>query len=688
MNTKKCTQHLTKKVAVLVLASFAVISANAQTTIRIEAESYTDFSDTTPQNLGGQLHDDGVDIERTSDLDEGHNVGWIESSEQLEYQFNIQPGEYTLSSRVASAVGGGNYSVSLDGVLINFDNVIDTTDWQIFSTNILGNISVDAGTHKLLVEVNTGGFNLNWLELTPTSTSIKIEAEDFDRAQDSDSVNHGGAYRLNDEVDIETTNDEGPGHNVGWTESGEYLEYNFNSSAGIYALSARVASNIDTAHYALFIDEDLIKEQRLDKTQGWQSFETHDIGTKTLNSGQHSLRVEIYSGGVNLNWFLLSPSDTAQDSDNDGVINSLDLCPNTPPATTVDADGCEIVSNPPFTLIEAESFSGMSGIQDDATTVGYFDAGDWIKYSAVNFASPAKSITLTVAGEQSGGSAELRLGSPTGTLIGSYTMTSTSGWGDYQARRFNINHTSGVHDLYIVGKNGTGIFNIDSLQLSPDEVDIVAPGNSIKAMSLNVYGWATMPQSAGAYADLIQSRDVDVVGIQEGVEDWLIGPVFPTDYSKANALGAALGQCWEQRYQIFINTCKGNSFVSNKRFDLTDGPNATRTGESAIINKNGFQYAALTIHWDHQSATTRFANARETADEVNSFGAIPTVVVGDFNTGCSAAEVNTLVQDAGMQLIGNTGIDCIIAKGFTGTGQSFDASPSDHPGLEANLDSI
>lgn len=688
MGMYKQKNNLPKKLQILALTLFVTTTANAQETLRIEAENYTNHIDTTPDNMGGWLREDNVDIEITLDIGGGFNVGWIEYSEQLEYSFEISPGEYALSSRVASDVGGGRYLVSLDGVLINFDNVENTNGWQNFVTNSIGNITVTAGSHKLLVEVDTGGFNLNWFELTPVASNVMIQAEDFDRAIDSEPANIGGAYRPNDEVDIQVTTDVDGGHNVGWTESGESLEYDFNSFAGMYSLSARVASNVSSSHYAIFIDGELVKEEYLSQTGGWQQFETHDFGNKQLNAGQHSLQVEIYSGGVNLNWFLLSPNDIPQDSDNDGVIDSLDLCPNTPPSKPVDINGCEIITPPAFSLIEAENFDGMNGIEFDATTVGYFDAGDWIKYSAVNFGDLAKSITLTISGEHSGGTAELRLGSPTGVLLGSYTMIPTSDWGDYQPRSFNINHTSGSHDLYIVGKSGIGIFNIDNLQLSPNEVDIVMPGFPIKAMSLNVYGWATMPQSAGSYANLIHSRDVDVVGIQEGVEDWLIGPGFPTDYSKANALGEALGQCWQQRYQIFINTCKGNHFVSNRRFDLTDGPNATRTGESAVINKSGLQYVALTMHWDHQSASTRFANAGETATEVNSYGTLPTVVVGDFNAGCTSAEVSSLVQNAGMNLIGDAGIDCIIVKGFTGNAQTFNASPSDHPGLDATLDAL
>ncbi|MGL1902265.1 MAG: carbohydrate-binding protein [Fibrobacterales bacterium] len=210
----------------------------------------------------------------------------------------------------------------------------------------------------------------------------------------------------------------------------------------------------------------------------------------------------------------------------------------------------------------------------------------------------------------------------------------------------------------------------------------------IKVMSLNLYAHKTLPQHAGDYADLINSRDVDVVGVQEGVDDWElgIGPgEMPWNYGAANDIGNALDGCWDQKYQIFINTCKGNSFVDTHRFDLTDGPKATRTGETAIISKNGQRYAFIDIHWDHQSNTTKMKNSEETAAEANLTPDIPTIVLGDFNSGCTGSEVQGLVSNAGMTLLGDAGIDCILVRGVSGTSERFSGWPSDHPSLDATL---
>ncbi len=59
----------------------------------------------------------------------------------------------------------------------------------------------------------------------------------------------------------------------------------------------------------------------------------------------------------------------------------------------------------------------------------------------------------------------------------------------------------------------------------------VAANTSI--MTLNIYGYATMPDQAPAYARLVSGHGIDVLAIQEGVDDWQIVLALPVDYSRA-----------------------------------------------------------------------------------------------------------------------------------------------------------
>lgn len=208
---------------------------------------------------------------------------------------------------------------------------------------------------------------------------------------------------------------------------------------------------------------------------------------------------------------------------------------------------------------------------------------------------------------------------------------------------------------------------------------------TVRVMSLNVYGYMTMPQAAPTYAALIEGQLIDVVGIQEGEQDWQLSTSMPTDYSRAEALGAALGSCYQREYQIFVNTCRGNKLNKHERFDMTDGPNATRTGEAATITKAGKTFGFIDVHWDHESSTARAANAVETAVAVNAFGNIPVVVVGDLNTACTSTSASNMSAGGSVNLIVDGGIDCIFSKFAPGGGRTIDAAPSDHDAVIAQL---
>jgi endonuclease/exonuclease/phosphatase family metal-dependent hydrolase len=221
----------------------------------------------------------------------------------------------------------------------------------------------------------------------------------------------------------------------------------------------------------------------------------------------------------------------------------------------------------------------------------------------------------------------------------------------------------------------------------------VAPAQESKAitvMSLNIYGWKTMPKHSHDYALLINRHKVDILGIQEGVDDWQLQTSdlennFPINYQRATDLHNALGECWQHKFQIFINHCQGSRFIASGRFDLTDGPNATRTGEYAVIEKANQQYLFVNVHWEHDSIEVRMANAKETAALLNNMAKHRQILLGDFNSQCDGKEVRSLQNLIELNLVESAGIDCLFVKGLSGEGTTIEASPSDHPAIVATL---
>ncbi|WP_196161365.1 carbohydrate-binding protein [Reinekea sp. G2M2-21] len=278
--------------------------AGAQT---FQAEDYSNYFDTTAGNTGGAYRNDNVDIEATSDVGGGYNVGWIDTSEWLSYTgLNIaQSGTYKVSLRVASSAGA-QLSVDLNGgeqVLGSF-NVPATGGWQQWQT-LEQTVELNAGVYDLGVYAVTGGVNINWLSVEPVSTggsAVKLEAEDYIDFEDTTAANLGGAYR-SDAVDIEATTDTNGGYNVGWWEAGEWLAYPATSlAAGQYTIKLRVASPAGATVSVDFNAGSLpVGPVTIPATGGWQNWQTVEI-TTNLAAGDYALGVFAQTGGFNLNW--------------------------------------------------------------------------------------------------------------------------------------------------------------------------------------------------------------------------------------------------------------------------------------------------------------------------------------------------------------------------------------------------
>ena len=276
--------------------------------IRVEAEDYVNFFDTTSGNTGGAYRNDDVDIESSDDIGEGYNVGWINQGEWLIYDVDIpEDGFYQIVTRVASAFDDRTHSldITLDGQTSNvsFDG---TGGWQSWSDFSSGNLNLTAGSQELRLDMGSSGFNINYIDLLPL-TGSRIEAENYVNYFDTTSGNTGGAYR-NDDVDIESSNDIGGGHNVGWISQGEWLTYQVDvPEDGSYQISARVASNLDRDHNLDITLDGETTSLGFGDTGGWQSWENAVSGGINLTAGSYEMRLDMGSSGFNLNYIELIP---------------------------------------------------------------------------------------------------------------------------------------------------------------------------------------------------------------------------------------------------------------------------------------------------------------------------------------------------------------------------------------------
>jgi beta-glucanase (GH16 family)/lysophospholipase L1-like esterase len=153
--------------------------------------------------------------------------------------------------------------------------------------------------------------------------------------------------------------------------------------------------------------------------------------------------------------------------------------------------------------LQAAAFDDMSGVQSEpgGAAVGHFDGGDWVKYSNVDFGSGATSATFSASKAGTGGTIEIRLGSPTGRLIGTLAPQDTGGWGNYRDQLVQLaGFVSGVHDLYLVGAGATtGIANIASFRFSNY---VLVWSDEFNGTSLNPNNWFAVDNGDVANGEL------------------------------------------------------------------------------------------------------------------------------------------------------------------------------------------
>lgn len=126
-------------------------------------------------------------------------------------------------------------------------------------------------------------------------------------------------------------------------------------------------------------------------------------------------------------------------------------------------------------VIEAEDYSSQSGINTEdcnegGSDVAYIENGDYIGFDSVNFANGVETLNFRIGANSGGSSIEVHLGSPDGKLIGKLNVAGTGGWQKWETQSCEIEKTSGINDVYLVFKGGSGyLFNVNWWSLEYNE---------------------------------------------------------------------------------------------------------------------------------------------------------------------------------------------------------------------------
>lgn len=130
----------------------------------------------------------------------------------------------------------------------------------------------------------------------------------------------------------------------------------------------------------------------------------------------------------------------------------------------------KVESNASSTVIQAESYNYMSGIDVETTTdagggqdVGWIDAGDWMSYSVTIPVTGTYNVAYRVASPNSNTS--LRLEKDAGaTQLGTVSIPNTGGWQNWTNVSHNVSLPAGTYNIGIA--TATGGFNLNYLTIT------------------------------------------------------------------------------------------------------------------------------------------------------------------------------------------------------------------------------
>jgi len=109
------------------------------------------------------------------------------------------------------------------------------------------------------------------------------------------------------------------------------------------------------------------------------------------------------------------------------------------------------------TRIPAAGFATQHGVQaapcsEGGQCIGWINHNDWARYERVDFGQGTEQMVIRAASVTDGGAIEIRLGSPSGELLGSCRVPHTGGWQSWSSFQAKIKPLSGAQTVCLVFK--------------------------------------------------------------------------------------------------------------------------------------------------------------------------------------------------------------------------------------------
>jgi endonuclease/exonuclease/phosphatase family metal-dependent hydrolase len=519
----------------------------------------------------------------------------------------------------------------------------------------------------------------------PAPTSSKpvpgtIEAEDFENGSngsayyDRTSGNYGNQYRSTD-VDIERTADSSGSYNVGWIDSGEWLDYPVNvTSSGTYTIELRVASMSGSRVHVEFDGVNETGTLSIPGTGGWQSWTTvrKDV---SLSAGEQVMRVEFESSGANFNYVkvVAKTSDGGGSGPYGGTARAV---PGTIQAEDFDlgANGTGYYDNSSgnnggkyrSTDVDIESTGDSGG----GYNLGWVGAGEWLNYTVNVATAGTYTLTARVASSGNGGTfyVEFNGSNKTGTM----TVPNTGGWQSYRDVNATVSLSSGVQTMRVrFASNGStgAIGNVNYIRLSSGSTTPPPPtSGKIRVMTWNIHFGKTASNvlNLEAQARVMSDSGADVILLQEG-STW--------DGDQPNRFPELLqqytGRTW---YMYWVASAtngigQGVMFLSKYPFVSSSKLLYEGTGFGQVaVDLGGVRINILNTHLEYYDTSKRTRQLNKLMEWARNYSG-PRIVGGDFNSWWGESWIKTMETEYSDTWQDVTGSD---ENGYTHNNVRFD----------------
>ena len=357
-----------------------------------------------------------------------------------------------------------------DGALLNGDNtyVVVTSTTAAPLAQLEAPMAPEAGPFfAQATPVPTNGAGTHpYSDIAPNG---RLWAADFNFGgegvayHDTSSVNLGDAYRFDEGVDIEATNEDYTA--VGFFDNEEWLEYTIDvATAGNYIITVRTAS-AGGGHLSIESDcVDLTGSVATPDTGWWDIWQDMTVEV-TLAAGIQNLRL-VSGGGMN----VMNMDIQAGGEGSTALGEGCQWAPPAPADLHVEAEDWSAVIELPEGEVVLEDTTDENGGQN----VSYINAGDWMEYS-VELAEAACYIGSYRVASQDGSDGFTI--SVDGALTDTVVVPSTGGWQNWVSLNSAVELSAGQQIMRFDALGGEQ--NINWFEFNKTDASACADESSI-----------------------------------------------------------------------------------------------------------------------------------------------------------------------------------------------------------------